>query len=61
MDFSVQSGKLTRAIVQDNKYYEEQNFGVFAYGYQTIDATTSAADLIMADVMIKYYAGTDDS
>lgn len=54
MDFSVQSGKLTRAIVQNGDDYEGQNFGVFAYGYQTIDATTPTADRIMNDVMITY-------
>lgn len=66
MDFSVQSGKLTRAIVQNGdagpgSYYTNQNFGVFAFGYQTIQGTTSAADPIMSDVMIKYYPGTEAS
>ena len=63
MDFSVQSGKLTRAIVQNGDGVDEnQNFGVFAYGYQTIEeGTTPTADPIMEDVMIKHYAGTEAS
>ncbi len=32
ISFSTESGKLTRAIVQDNDYFEAQPFGVFAYG-----------------------------
>ena len=32
ISFSTESGKLTRAIVQDNDYSEAQPFGVFAYG-----------------------------
>lgn len=32
ISFSTESGKLTRAIVQDDKYLTSQPFGVFAYG-----------------------------
>lgn len=34
ISFSTESGKLTRAIVQNDKYFEAQPFGVFAYGSQ---------------------------
>lgn len=47
ISFSAESGKLTRAIVQDGNYLTTQPFGVFAYSHQlddndrVIDANTT--------------------
>jgi hypothetical protein len=37
ISFSAETGKLTRAIVQDRKYLTTQPFGVFAYSHQLND------------------------
>lgn len=39
ISFSAESGKLTRAIVQDGTYPEDQPFGVYAYGKQANETT----------------------
>ena len=44
ISFSTESGKLTRAIVQNNAYFNAQPFGVFAYSHQK-----DAQDVVIAE------------
>ena len=55
ISFSTESGKLTRAIVQDENYYEDQPFGVYAFANQAItenQATTYTTTEFMPNVEI---------
>lgn len=51
--FSTETGKMTRAIVQDGTYLTSQPFGVYAYGWQKIEnQNTSNDDPVMDNVEI---------
>lgn len=64
ISFSTESAKLTRAIVQDNDYFDAQPFGVFAYSHQkdeagdVIDEKTTK---VMNNVEVYYDNQTDPS
>ena len=57
ISFSTESGKLTRAIVQNNAYSTEQPFGVFAYSHQKDEAGNVIAEkttTVMNNVEVYY-------
>lgn len=58
ISFSTESGKLTRAIVQDKQYDVKQPFGVYAFAHQTIDNNTTTTDF-MVNVEIAHDKTTD--
>ena len=46
IDFTSKVGKQTKAIVNDNTYLITQPFGVFAYGHQTKDNSTTTTQIM---------------
>lgn len=61
ISFSAESGKLTRAIVQDGKYLTTQPFGVFAYSHQKDDngAVITANTTKVMDTVQVAHTGTE--
>ena len=58
--FSTETGKMTRAIVQNGEYFTDQPFAVYAYGWQNISSLTPTEAPVMDNVKIVPTGTTTD-
>lgn len=61
ISFATESGKQTRAIVQDETYLETQPFGVFAYGHQGNATPTTVMNNVEVSCSASVWKATSGS